>query len=422
MARTDASTPRRPAAASPAGRAAAIAAGVAVFAAGAVALAAGTGVFAAGAGVSATGAGVFTGGSAPAAFGAAPAAQDPLSPQVFPDAPARDDDPGGVPAPPPDPRDPAQREAQRIRDYFQIADYDGSGWLSFEEASEALGIDRDGFRLFDRDRDGRISFEEFTARYREVVERGGLFAEPRPQSLRPIPPLRTAEQLRAAYDLDLNGALDETELGLLLDDYRITSLTPRLVLSTLDRDGTGRLELPEIAQLAELLRALRREQELFGEEGRAAAPSLHELFGKRLGRPTGPGHVPSPPRIAGPVHPFARLDLDADGAIDLADLDALEFPLTLPVRAASVLASLDLNGDGRLDLEELRLAFEGPRERAHPAHVTASAEDRERLITPTPAPRPTQPMGLGGAGGLGGALGGGAGGGGAGGGGGRGPR
>ncbi|WP_419192315.1 hypothetical protein [Engelhardtia mirabilis] len=244
------------------------------------------------------------------------------------------------------------------REYFSTADYDSNGWISFREAEQALLLDRDEFGRYDTDSDGRVSQAEFGARYRAAIERVGAFQPPVPPAEAVAAPARGTDQLRNAYDTDLNGALDLAELTRLLDDYDVPEIDPALALSQLDADSSQRLELNEIGFLTTLLDTLRSSPvHLFGAE----ATTLEGLFGTPISRPAGLGEVPMPPRIAGPVPPFTRLDLDRDGGITVEDLTALEFPMTLPVRPATVVASLDLDGDGALSSAELDAALGGKR-------------------------------------------------------------
>lgn len=292
-----------------------------------------------------------------AALGMLAFAQDPLEPMVWPAD---------------------EQEAARIADYFGIADFDGGGWISFEEASQSMSVDRDGFARFDGNRDGRIQFEEFEARYREVLARGGAFERPRTPEKPPLPPARDAAGLLFAYDSDLNGALSLAEVEALLVDYQVKNTSAAFALSQFDNDGSGRLERGELEYLAGLISTLRGTA---GDETpEAEADSLEALFGTPIPRPKEPGSVPAPPRISGPVRPFFRLDHDGDGAIQAADLEALQFPLTLSVRSATVVAALDRDGDGALSQDELKLAFEpavaSPADQSSPASALPSSAPR----------------------------------------------
>lgn len=276
-------------------------------------------------------------------------------------AAARTQEPAAVDDEPTESDEPAVVASVQEREYFATADYDGNGWISFREGEQALLLDRAEFGRYDADTDGRISPEEFGARYRTAIERVGGFQPPVPEDTGVAAPARGAEQLRNAYDKDLNGALSLAELEAVFADYEVPDVDPTLALSQLDSNGSGRLELGEIGFLTTLLDTLRTSPvHLFGVEG----TTLEGLFGTPIERPAGLGQVPMPPRIPGPVRPFTRLDLDRDGGITVEDLQQLEFPMALPVRPATVIASLDGDGDGRLDPDELARALGGsPSER-----------------------------------------------------------
>jgi Ca2+-binding EF-hand superfamily protein len=246
------------------------------------------------------------------------------------------------------------------REYFETADYDKGGWISFREAEASMLLDREEFSRYDADGDGRIDSEEFAARYRLTVEQIGGFQPPIPDNTDTTAPPRGAEELRNTYDVDLNGSLDMNELGTLIADYQIPDLTAALAMNQLDRSGNGRLELIELEFVATLLDALRTASvNILPTTG---ATTLEGLFGVPIDRPERPGQVTRPPRIGGPIQPFARLDLDRDEAITVDDLTTLEFPMALPVRPATVIASLDTNGDGQLDRAEFRAAMGAARE------------------------------------------------------------
>lgn len=81
--------------------------------------------------------------------------------------------PGRLRQPEPDPA-----EADR---FFDVADYDKNGWISFREASQALDLDQVRFSAVDKDpRDGRISREEFRVAHAQAVRSLGRFRPPRP--------------------------------------------------------------------------------------------------------------------------------------------------------------------------------------------------------------------------------------------------
>lgn len=238
--------------------------------------------------------------------------------------------------------------------FFEQCDRDQGGWISFVEAREALGISRDEFFAFDLDRDARINREEWGQRYRTVLERTGGFPTPKVAAGTGAAPPRSAEQLRNAFDTDFDGGLGPSELAQFLRDYPVPSLTPELILLQLDQNGDQRLDLGEVVVLAALLDTFRQQL------GPAAlrperASSVLELFGQPEER--GSNALPEPPRLAGPLPVFERLDVNHDGFLTEKDLFELQYPLTLPVRGPAVIAALDQDGDGRLSLAEFEAAL-----------------------------------------------------------------
>lgn len=230
--------------------------------------------------------------------------------------------------------------------YFELADYDANGWISFREAEESMGIDRAGFGLYDADVDGRITAGEFAARYQNIVGRGGAFVPPLGKAIPKKPKPLNAGELSARFDTDRDAALNEVELRALLEDAG-SKLDPTVVLVKFDRDGSHRLEKAELEPLVVFLDPARRT---------AAGPraqTLDELFGTAIPREERPGATRLPAHLPGPVSVFRRLDLDGDGKIELDDLIELQRPIQLPVRLHAVLATLDLDGDGTISASEL---------------------------------------------------------------------
>jgi len=236
--------------------------------------------------------------------------------------------------------------------YFELADYDASGWISISEARASMALDRRGFALFDEDRDGRITQAEFRQRYVTIVRNGGAFDAPIGKGgARSKGPASTID-VALRSDEDGDKALDRTELRSFLEGIR-SRLDPDVVLSKFDRDGTRKLEQGEITALAAFLDPNRRSN----PPPRVA--SIEELFGKSLPREEREAATVVVARILGPVSPFRRLDLEADGRITVADLTELQRPIFLPVRIAAVLATLDTNRDGALDEAEFSACMSG---------------------------------------------------------------
>lgn len=193
----------------------------------------------------------------------------------------------------------AQRDAGRGREaapadegraelYFRVADHDGDGWISWREAQESLRFDKLRFEQLDLDGDGLLDKTEFLAAYRRTVERIGAFPPPVPR------PGSEGERLLASAETEPTPGLWPTR----------------------------------------------------------PAASLLELFGEPREQDAGRSLVRLPPRIAGPVPAFERLDLDRDGRLSDADLDRLQRPVQMQVRRGTVLATLDLDGDGVVDRAE----------------------------------------------------------------------
>lgn len=258
-------------------------------------------------------------------------------------------------APTPPPREELTPE-QRAAKYFGLADYDGDGFVSYFEAQKSLALDRTGFATYDRDRDGLVNAAEFEQRYVAILERGGAFVPPVPKPEARKAPRRDASALLDVYDSTPDRALEARELRKALDDYGVTDPPWKVLLETLDRDVSTKLEESELEALITILMPKEPEPETAVPKAR----SLAELFGKRVERERGentPASVAVPPQIAGPVSMFRRLDLDDDGQIELDDLTELQRPVQMHVRVNAVFASFDLDGDGVISAEEFERAF-----------------------------------------------------------------
>jgi len=245
---------------------------------------------------------------------------------------------------------------EQIEEWHLACDYDLNARVSFSEAHMALGFDRARFQLYDKDRDGLMALAEFDKHYRDSLRYGNRFRRPAAAPKRDRAPVRTPEQVRNAYDADLDSKIDLEELTLIILDYRRPDLEPGQVLSGVDIDRDEHLDLIELAGLDEILNPVAI---LPGDDGGRDLPeSIMELFGHEIARGTESVGPPQPPLIVGPLPHFQRLDKDGDGMISVSDLKELMRPLQIPVRITTVLNTLDLDGDGQLSPEELVKAFD----------------------------------------------------------------
>jgi len=239
--------------------------------------------------------------------------------------------------------------------YFQIADYDANGWISYREATASLGLDRGEFPSFDADRDGRIVPEEFDQRFQATIEVVGSFRPPTPASSTTAAAANPASGLIGAADLDGDGLLAMNELDSLLSGVGITGIPAGAVMAKFDTDQSGSLDSAELEEVAAQL----------SQGGLAAAPdpasdprNIDDLFGVPAQRVEDTSGTPLPPRLVGPVTHFRRLDFDNDGVITPDDLLRLQAPIQVDVRARAIIAFLDANGDGQLDRTEFDAAMD----------------------------------------------------------------
>jgi Ca2+-binding EF-hand superfamily protein len=236
-------------------------------------------------------------------------------------------------------------------EYFKTCDYDQDGWITFNEARQSLGLDQKGFGVYDTDIDGRISQAEFTARYESIIAHGGVFLAPIARADKHKAPKRSAQELLEAFDADRDGALDQTEIGRALADYGVRDVDAARVLAIADHDASGRVEASELQAVIGVL-----EPNSATEHKKAG--SIAELFDQIEPRKVERGDTQQPAHILGPVSTFRRLDYDQNGTISVADLEALQRPMQLPVRIRAVLAVLDTDKDGVLSPSELKAALQ----------------------------------------------------------------
>lgn len=235
--------------------------------------------------------------------------------------------------------------------YFETADWDADGWIRFSEAEKSLNVDQAQFALFDKDNDGAITAAEFAARYRLLVDKGGVFPAPRPKPDAPRTVKRDAKALLLAYDADLDSMLVESELIRALDDARVTEPAASVVLTTLDKDRSAGIDGKELDELSDVL---------YPGSGpkRALKPlTLEQLFDHSTTSESRAGATMGPRRTNGPIPVFRRLDYDRSGSVDLQDLESLLRPMRSAVRPAAVLATLDTDGDGAISELEFAAAM-----------------------------------------------------------------
>ncbi|MFT4539929.1 MAG: Ca2+-binding EF-hand superfamily protein [Planctomycetota bacterium] len=252
----------------------------------------------------------------------------------------------------------------QLEEWFSLADYNGTAWISFREARTALDLERERFAFYDSDRDGRLRADEFETYYADSMRLGGVFVPPKPPPGPVKPPERSPQQLRNAYDNDLDGNISLFELGRLLVDYGRIELDANDVLRLIDTDRDELVNLTEMPALSGILHPVVPPDDAAALALEAEAPkTILDLFGRVEARGTDIGGTPYPPRILGPVPIFRRLDLDNDGFISTVDLSELLRPIQLGFRPHAVLGTLDLNGDGRLSSDEFEHAMVGDRYR-----------------------------------------------------------
>lgn len=247
------------------------------------------------------------------------------------------------------PQDAIDREL--LRSYFSTCDSDGNGWLSYRECRNSLSLDRAGFGEFDRDQDLRVSGEEFEANYAEVARRAGTLLVPVTVSSTKVDPPRGTKQILASFDRDGDGALQKSEILLLFEEYGQKQLPLETAMANLDSDGSGSLSGAELERATRVLLSLSSARPASGPTTQLA--SIDQLFGRTIERPAAIDASRQPPLIIGPVLPFRRLDLNADGGIELDDLYRLMTPVTPSFSIGAIHAGLDLDEDGRIDRIEL---------------------------------------------------------------------
>jgi len=254
-----------------------------------------------------------------------------------------------------------------LDEYFSLGDYNSNGSISFREAREALAISRAGFARYDVDRDGLISSKEFADRYTAAVISGIELPQPIIDSGKSEQPVRTAVQLRLAFDINADRQLNAKEIQNLLTAYGKIDLDNRRILEQLDLDKSGALDLAELNGLVPLIFVRRTLDAIARPTGRAPrepsepAPEIRtttDLFGRQEVRESSSSASSLPPQLVGPIDHFVRLDSNQDGVISTEDLDALLRPVRCSIRLKAVIATLDTNEDGVLGRDEFFASME----------------------------------------------------------------
>jgi Ca2+-binding EF-hand superfamily protein len=257
-------------------------------------------------------------------------------------------------APAAPPQDAIDREL--IKGYFATCDADGNGWLSYRECRDSLSLDRAGFAEFDRDQDLRVDAAEFEAGFDGVSHRAGAILVPVATGKTRLEPPRDSRSILATFDRNGDGALQKSELPALFEAYGRRELAIDTAMDNLDVDGNDSLSGAELERAARVLRSLSVAARPAGDLATLYS-SLDQLFGHVVERPAAIDASRQPPLIVGPVLPFRRLDLDADGGIEIDDLYRLMTPVTPNFSVGAIHAGLDANEDGRIDRLELAAAL-----------------------------------------------------------------
>jgi len=256
----------------------------------------------------------------------------------------------------------ALADEEQLRGWFTICDHNANGWISFSESAHSLRCTRGRFQHFDLDRDGRLIPAEFQEYYLHYALTAQGFTAPRRKKSSGPPPQRTPEQVRNAYDADLDGGLNLFELKRLLIDYDQEFSDPERLLAALDSSGDQLLTIDELEGLGAVL-SPSEPATVDATDGHPSPKTIADLFGQVTSRGTEEEPVPGPPQIVGPVGHFRRLDLDDDGYISLADLELLGRPVRVRMRPGAVLSTLDRDGDMRLDMAEFLAGISSLEER-----------------------------------------------------------
>ncbi|MEM7516750.1 MAG: EF-hand domain-containing protein [Planctomycetota bacterium] len=249
-----------------------------------------------------------------------------------------------------------------ILETYAEGDLDGDDRLSFREGNQVFSLSASAFRKYDKDKNGWIEDLEFVERVIEIRRKGGRSPSVSKRlSERSLAVPREAEQLKFAFDDDLDGLLSMEELQNILTEYQRTDLDPEVLIRRCDIDESNDLNLVETESFVPLLYSkpdidfITGEKEELESEGSdfLNARSIEELFGTRVPRVGESDANALPDFIAGPVDSFYRLDADGDNRITVRDLELLKRPIQVSaVRIKALIAILDIDGDDGISREE----------------------------------------------------------------------
>jgi Ca2+-binding EF-hand superfamily protein len=283
-----------------------------------------------------------------------------------------------------------ERELRQLREHFAVCDLDANGWLSLRELEVTLALSREEFRRTDANLDGGIELAEFEAQRERLLpllgvplapadeapaaepareppagptpEPASTSAQAPPKALpaRPHSPfsdlLVRAPDLLQRYDLDDSKGLSVAEVAKLLTELGL-ELSPEVVVAQMDPNDSGELGARELGPLAWL--ATKHMPEALRPDPSPPAPEVAAASTPAGEAPTVPADDGAPHALAPPARAshFDLLDPGRDGALDEADLRALQSQARLDVRLRAVLSAMDADGDGQLSRAEFDAAM-----------------------------------------------------------------
>lgn len=198
--------------------------------------------------------------------------------------------------------------------------------------------------VFDRDGDGAFSVEEFATVPGLVrLDQRGPIADP--------------VQEIAAKTID--GLLNEIRLPLAMEDWKSAAeqklpVTVPLDIQFWDGDGNGQVDADEIRRSLEIAYGLRRSDEGLNRhpDGRVFYGRYFLYLDRNLDRRlSAEEFAPYKDRYPAPIPEFPELDLNRDGFLDLAEMDAARLCL---FDVAEDYLRWDSDRNGKLDAKEVR--------------------------------------------------------------------